>query len=89
MSNIGGKSNFSLGWGGDDAPTQKTTIRKYNNQSSIFGGEEPAPVKTPFEEKKQQQDSFGKVPASRSTNNIGGDGGEKTSVKVNIVFESC
>lgn len=46
----GGQSNFSLGWGNDQAPQQapKSTssidLAKYHNQSSIvFGDDKPAP----------------------------------------------
>jgi len=75
----GGKSNFSLGWG-DEQPTQtKSSIRKYNNQSSIFGGPEEPKVKTPLEENKRDE-AFGKMGQGRTTSNIGED--QKTSVKV-------
>jgi len=76
----GGKSNFSLGWGNEEAVPQKSSIRKYNNQSNIFGDD--APVKTPLEESKKECPTFGKTQNGRTTNNIGGDGNEKTSVRV-------
>ena len=71
-----------MGWGSEEvSQKQKGGIKRYNNnQSSIFGDSEP--VKTPFEEKKQV-DTFGRQAQGRTTNNIGGDGSEKTSVKVN------
>jgi len=77
----GGKSSFSIGWGADEPTQQKSTIRKYNNQSSIFGGD--APVKTPLEEKKREEEpAFGKAGGGRTVGNIGGDSGEMSSVKI-------
>lgn len=46
----GGQSNFSLGWGNDQAPQQAQKGKpplnsaKYHNQSSIVFGDEPKPA---------------------------------------------